>query len=400
MKKLRITLLAVLLALLAGCSRQERKGQVEAASKGPEPLAIRTAVAQTRRVEKAISVTGSLQPDDVTSLSSEVSGRIASLHADFGQAVRKGDVIVELDKTEFQIQMERAKASLAQALARVGLDPGQEEIRPDSSPAIRQALAQYEDAHFKFENAQKLVKSGDISQERFTELEKAYLARKAALEAARDDLRTQLANIAALRAEVKLAQKRLNDATVRAPFDGAVSQRMVSPGQYVKENTQMLTVVKTYPLRLRVEIPESAAMTVRTGTTLSFTTDAAAGIEFHAIVKELNPSLEAKSRSLTAEARLAENDARLRPGMFVQVRLVTARDAMAVVVPKEAIYNVAGLTKVFVLRGDRAVERRVPPGQEFDGWVEVPADMVQAGDRVAVSDQASLIDGALVRIKG
>lgn len=400
MKKLTFMLFTVLLALLAGCSRQERKAQVEAASKGPEPLAVKMAVAETRRVEKAISVTGSLQPDEMVSLSSEVSGRIAGLHADFGQAVRKGDVIVELDQTEFQIQMERAKASLAQALARVGLDPGQEEIRPESSPAIRQALAQYEDAYFKFENAQKLVKSGDISQERFTELEKTYLARKAALEATRDDLRTQLANIGALRAEVKLAQKRLNDATVRAPFDGAVSQRMISPGQYVKENTPMLTVVKTYPLRLRAEIPESAAMTVRPGTTLSFTTDAAGGIEFHAIVKELNPSLDSKSRSLTAEARLAENDSRLRPGMFVQVRLVTARDAIAVVVPKEAIYNVAGLTKLFVLRGDRAIERRVPPGQEFDGWVEVPADMVQAGDKVAVSDQSSLVDGALVRIKG
>ena len=111
----------------------------------------------------------------------------------------------------------------------------------------------------KFENASRLVKTGDISQERFTEIEKVYQARQAALDAARDEARTLIANVQALKAEVKLAQKRLNDATVRAPFDGSVKEKLVSPGEYLKENTPILTLVKTNPLRLRVDLPESAA---------------------------------------------------------------------------------------------------------------------------------------------
>ena len=67
-----------------------------------------------------------------------------------------------------------------------------------------------------------------------------------------------LASVQALQAEVKLAQKRLNDATVRAPFDGSVEQKLVSPGAYLKENTPILTLVKTNPLRLRVDLPETA----------------------------------------------------------------------------------------------------------------------------------------------
>ena len=75
------------------------------------------------------------------------------------------------------------------------------------------------------------------------------------------------------------------------------------------------------------------------------------------------------------EARLPRGDARLRPGMFVQVQLVAQKGAEAVVVPKEAVYSVAGLTKLFIIRDGRAVEQRINPGQEWDDWMEVPRDV-------------------------
>jgi RND family efflux transporter MFP subunit len=382
---------------LAGCSKQTVEVK---AAKPAAPLAVRVAAAETRKVEKTISVTGSLQPDETVNVSAEVPGRVAAIRADFGQRVRKGEVLAEIDRQELALQHERSKASLAQALARAGLRPGEEDAVPDSTPAIRQATAQLEDARSKYENASKLVKTGDIAQERFTEIEKAYLARRAAVEAAQDELRVLLANIQALRAEARLAEKRLNDAIVRAPFDGAVTARMISPGQYTKENTPILTLVKTHPLRLRVEVPESATSEVRVGTTLSFVTDAAPGVVFHAAVREMNPSLDARSRSLVAEARMVESDARLRPGMFVQVRLVTARDASVVAVPKEALYTVAGLTKVFVVREGKAVELRLTPGQEVGGWVEVSGDLIRAGEPVAISNLPALVNGAPVDRKG
>src|SRR5206468_9154395 len=125
--------------------------------------------------------------------------------------------------------------------------------------SIRQAQAQLDDAKSKYENASRLVKSGDISQERFTEAQKLYQAREALYEGSRDEARTLLAQVQALKTEVSLARKRLNDATVRAPFDGAVGEKMVSSGQYIKENTAILTLVKTTPLRLRMDVPEGAA---------------------------------------------------------------------------------------------------------------------------------------------
>lgn len=398
MKAWCISILVVLMAA-AGCSRRAQVTKAASESGRPDPFEVRVAVAETRKAPRELAVTGSLLPDETVQVSAEVAGRVAAIHVDFGQRVRKGDVLVELDRRELELQLARARAALAQALARIGLDPSREEVVPETTPAIRQAQAAYEDAKARYESAKRLVKTGDIAEQRFIEIEKAYQAREAALEAARHELRMQLAAIEALRAEVRLAEKRLGDATVRAPFDGAVAARLVAPGQYLRENTPMLTLVKTHPLRLRVEIPETAAAQVRVGSTLRFTTDAAPGEVFTATVRELNPALEARSRSLTVEARLKGSDPRLKPGMFVQVRLRVAEDSTVVVVPKQALYQVAGLTKVFTVRDGRAREHRITPGIEIGDWVEAPASEVRPGDAVVVSGQALLTDGAPVRVQ-
>jgi membrane fusion protein (multidrug efflux system) len=91
---------------------------------------------------------------------------------------------------------------------------------------------------------------------------------------------------------------------------------------------------------------------------------------------------------------LLEPDARLKPGMFVQVKLVIARNARVVVVPKDALYAVAGLTKVFVVRGGTVAERKIQPGEQLGDWVEAPG--VEPGEQVAVSGLGTLVDGAKV----
>jgi RND family efflux transporter MFP subunit len=390
----------LLLVIAAGCSSKSKQQSVEASAPAKaEPTPVDVVRAEARRVDRSILVTGSLLPDETVTISSEVQGRISSINADFGQFVRKGDILIEIDKTELQIALDRSRAALAQALARVGLDASNGDHGPTSTPAMRQAMAQLEDARFKYENAKKLVKTGDISQDRFNELEKAYHAREAVLEATRDEMRTLWANVEAIKAEVRLAEKRLRDASIRAPFDGSISERKVAPGQFIKDNTPLLTLVKTNPMRVRLEVPETASGAVKVGTRLEFTTDAVPDGKFSAVVRELNPSLNEQSRTLIAEARLANTDARLRPGMFVQVRLILAKDIDAVMVPQTAVYTVAGLTKLFVVRDGKLVECRVAPGMTLDQWMEVPGDQVKAGDQVVVGNLAQLVDGQQVRVR-
>jgi membrane fusion protein (multidrug efflux system) len=350
-------------------------------------------------MEQSISVTGTLLPDETVTVSAEVPGRIAAIRADFGQTVRRGDALVELDRVEYDLAVERALGALNQSLARLGLPAYNGTIAPpESTPAVRQATAQLEDARFKFDSAAKLVKSGDIAQDRFHETEKAYRARQAAVDAARDELRTQWMSVTALEADYKLALKRRNDTVVRAPFDGVVGEKLISAGQYVKDNVGILRVVKVHPMRLRIEVPETAANTVRPGTALQFITDAAPGAQFNAAVRELNPTLDSRNRTLTAEARMSGADPRLRPGMFVQVRLITDPTARIMTVPRQALYSVAGITKLFLIENGIVRQVTFVPGSEAGGWVEVPGGVVPEGARVAVSELGTLTNGMKVRL--
>ena len=385
--------------LLGGCGQQQDVAEAKTgASTSQELPAVEVQVSEviSRPLDATLLVTGWRAPDELVAVSAEVPGRAVTVHADFGHTVQRGQVLVELDKTELQLQLDRAKAARAQALARIGQRPEDAGKVPDSTPAIRQAEASLKDVEFKFRNAEKLVASGDISQDRFQELQNMYRSRQAALDAARDEFRVQLASIQSLNAEVALAEERLADATVYAPFDGMIGEKMVAPGQFVKENTPLMQIVKTTPLRLRVDIPEVATRAVRVGSDLVFTTEAVPGLEFHATVRRLDPQLETQSRSFVAEARLVREDPRLRPGMFVQVRLTTARGTNATLVPNQALYRVAGLTKVFTVKDGKAIEHRVTPGREFDGWIEIPG-RIAAGDEVATSNLANLVDGQPVQ---
>jgi multidrug efflux pump subunit AcrA (membrane-fusion protein) len=98
-----------------------------------------------------------------------------------------------------------------------------------------------------------------------------------------------------------------------------------------------------------------------------------------------------------AESKIVASDARLRPGTFVQVKLVTKKSDAVVMVPKTAVYAVAGLNKVFVIRNGKAVEVRIPPSVEQDGWTEAPAGLIQPGESIAVSNLLNLINGAVVK---
>lgn len=386
----------VLAAVFAwsGCGGRSGATNVGAPREDAKPTAVRTVAAELRQVDRTISVTGSLLADESVNVTSEVPGRLAKIYVDFGSNVQQGQPLAQIDPEQFRLQVERARAALAQALARLGLAPDATE-KPATTPSVEQAKARLDDARFKYESAHRLVTTGDISQDRFNEMEKAYTGAQAAFNGSLDDMRTQWANVDALRAEVKIAEKNLRDTTIRAPFAGTVSEKMASPGQYVKDANTIVSLVKTWPLRLRVEVPENVIAGVQAGSMLTFSTDAVSA-PFEAQVTQMNPSLDARSRTLTVEAKLTRPDPRLKPGMFVQVNLVTGHNASIVTVPKSAIYTVAGLSKIFVIQGGKAHEKRLAPGMTGATWVEVPGNDVSPGSSVAVNKLDVLVEGAAV----
>ncbi|MFQ5738293.1 MAG: efflux RND transporter periplasmic adaptor subunit [Acidobacteriota bacterium] len=389
-------LLSLLAILAAGCGTPEAVSSGTVSSE--RPVVIRTAVVQRLSVERRVEVVGTLLAQERVTLGSQVSGTVKAVYVDFGSRVRRHQLLVSLDATEYQIAVDRAEAGLEEALARLSLGPDGDEknLSVEEIPGVVEALSQWNDARAKLASAEQLISTRDIPEQRYLELEKTANQKEAALQQARDRVRVDIAAVKSRRADLSLARKRLHDTQVRAPFDGSVVERLVSPGQYAGQDTPLVTLAQTDPLRLRGRIPESAAAAARLGLSLTFRTDAYPGREFEATLSHISPVLDAASRTLVGEARVPNPEGLLKPGMFARISLVASSDSPALMVPKAALLSFGGLTKLFVVHSGRVEERIVETGIEKGDWIEIVSGSVEPDQKVAIESLERLRPGTRV----
>lgn len=380
--------LALLLAGVAGCSREPASAQAQgtgAATNAPAtPSALRVVAAESRRLERTIPVTGSLLPLDQTPVSVQVAGRLQSIAVDLGSLVHEGDLLARVDGADYELKVKQSEAALGQARARVGLplEGDDDRVDAENSSSVKEARAVLEEAKANRDRIQALSRQGILST---SELETAAATYKVSLsryEEALEEARIRMASLQQRRAEFEIARKQLADTYLLAPFDGAVQERRANVGEYLAVGTPVVVLVRTDPLRLRVEVSERDASRVRTGQVVRVTVEGHTH-EASGIVKRLSPAIVQGSRTLVVEADVPAQN-RLRAGAFARARIVIEGEDTAVTVPPEAVVTFAGLDKVFTVIEGKAVEKRITVGDRGAGWVEVVAG-VQAGDRVVLN---------------
>jgi membrane fusion protein (multidrug efflux system) len=206
------------------------------------------------------------------------------------------------------------------------------------------------------------------------------------------------ASISARKAGLALAEKKLSDARVLAPLGGFIKERLIAEGQYLKANGPVVTIVQTSPLKLRVEVPETAITSVRTGRPVQFSVDAYPERRFEGKITRVAPSLNQQSRTLRVEAIVNNPEGVLKPGLFARVTIQTDRRDTALVVPSAAVFSFAGLEKVFVIQDGKIAERIVRTGSHLDDVIEI-TEGVTSGELVAVSNLGSLQQGREVSVR-
>jgi RND family efflux transporter MFP subunit len=378
-------------------------------------------------VQRTVETSGSVLAGDEVQARSEQPGIIARLHVDLGDRVTAGAVLAEYDRREFQLAVDQAQADLGaaqQALARAQATAVASEAalrrardsRPMLEADVARAESQFEFMRSEMERTQalhkrELIAARDVDNARNQLNIAAAQASAARTMAAQhpDQVRSAEAqhasDLAAVRAAeaqarqreaaLALTQKRLGDATVRAPLAGLVARRHVNPGEFVKDNTPLFTIVVAHPLKYVGTVPERQAPDLKIGQTLRLTVEAFGERVFTGSVTRVAPAVDVATRSLTIEARVPNAEGALRPGFFGKGHVLVREDPSAVFVPSEAVTSIAGITKVFVVTDGKAVERLVKPGTRQGTWVEIPGN-VKAGEAVAVTNLAALFNGAPV----
>jgi RND family efflux transporter MFP subunit len=308
-----------------------------------------------RPMERTLQVVGNLAAHDEAVVAAQVAGQIERSYVDVGDRTTAGQRMALIDTTAYQVLVRQSAATLARATARA-------------------------------ENVGQNLK-------RVEQLTKDRIAPASELDQALADAGQARADVQVAQAADAMARLNLERSQVKAPFDGAVAERIAGVGDYVAIGAPIVKLVKTDPLRLRVQVPERESPAVRVGQVVRISVEGDSAVHSGRIAR-VAPALRENDRVLQVEADVP-NHGGLRAGLFARAQIVIAEKDQGLTVPPAALVTFAGLEKVVLVKGGRAIERTVVTGRRGDGWIEILSGLA-AGDEVAL-EPAGLRTGQAVR---
>ena len=352
---IQVSLLAAGSVLLVSCGKSAPAKPPRA--EGP-PRSVRVVSAELRPMERAVQVVGALSAHEEATVSAQVSGQIEKSLVDLGDRVKAGQELVLIDTTSYEALVRQSAANLARATAAAA-------------------------------NAERSLK-------RVQDLQKENIASTSELDAAVSEAGKTQADVKAADAADAIARLNLERSHVRAAFDGAIAARIASTGDYVGIGAPIVRLVKTDPLRLRLEVPERDSAVVRVGQPVQVTVEGDTNV-FAGRIARIAPAIREADRMLPVEADVP-NPGGLRAGLFARARIVVNEREPGVTVPDHALITFAGLEKVVVVKEGKALEKTVATGRRGPDWVEIISGLA-AGDAV-VLEPAGLRTGQAVTVEG
>jgi len=392
-----VILAGVALALAAGCAKSPSANTLDDASR---PVRVHLYTVAEETANRRIQAVGSLYALEESTLSAQVEARVSQVLADEGDTIKEGQPLILLDTQELQFEVERQRGIVEQVRAQLGIGPGDPlPTDPKKIASVQRAEADLFDADRKYTRAQEMFREKLISQQQLDEASSRSQSTHAAYSLALQEVDRLKALLVSSDAAERLAEKKLNDATIRAPFPGAVKTRNVHPGEYLRLQSPVMVVVRTDKLRARLAVPERWAGWVKDGAIVDLQVEAFPSDSFHGKISRINPSVAQDSRTFEAEALLDNPGGRLKPGFFVQASIPSEKQEKTIFLPYTAVNYRYGVYKVFLLNGNHVSERQIrPAGQTEDerGRRFEVAEGLKPGDRVAVAVSGELRDGATV----
>ena len=292
-------------------------------------------------------------------LRAQVEGRITSLRVEENDPARSGQLLIQIDTTEYTIAVDRARARLATATA------------------TYDELTMFDD---------------EIEDERIR-AERARFARAKS-------------GIADAELGVREAELQLQRTRIQAPFVGRVASLRVVEGQQVRPGDELLTVVDLDPLKVEVQVLESEIGLLAEGRGATIVFAAFPGESFSGRIATINPVVERDTRTARVTVTIPNPRGRVLPGMYARVSLEARKLPDRIMVPRAAILERDRRTMLFVFEGENDIGfakwRYVTPGMMNDSLVEIVADpetdMVEAGEWVLTDGHYTLIHDARVRL--
>jgi multidrug efflux pump subunit AcrA (membrane-fusion protein) len=397
LKKHLIALITVAcLAILTSCVRETKAASEQTAV----PVQVRTPSV----VERAESVTasGSVEGSETADVAFLVGGKVASVLVEEGQLVSKGQLLAEIEPTDYRNTFNAATAQKEAAAA----------VEQKAEAGVRkqeleQARIDYDRWADEYKRMKFLVERKSLPPNDFQKIEAAYNASKERYEMAlegtrKEDRATATAQVHAADAQASEEGKRLNDTRLLAPISGNISMRRVDPGQTVAAGIPVFSIVDLNPVKVRVGVPEAEIAKVRQGATAEISVPSLDGRRFTGKVGIIGVAAEPTSRTYTVKILVPNPGPVLLAGMVAEARILGPAKIKSLTIPGEAVVpDPQGAPNVFVYCADnkRVYGRRVEVGPPVGSEVEIRSGL-GANEQVVVAGQQKVREGSMVEIAG
>ncbi|MCA9251533.1 MAG: efflux RND transporter periplasmic adaptor subunit [Phycisphaerae bacterium] len=347
---------------------------VAAVANAQAPTPVRTESVSIERVQEHRRVTGSLQAVARSSVPSQESGQVLTVSTDEGMRVAEGDIIAQLDDR-------RLKSQLEETLARIA--------RTESELVERESELEF----------------AEFERLRLTNLREGHEASERELKVATTDFGAAQARVeAAKRAilegqhQAELLRIRIDDMTVRAPFDARVVKRHVDPGEWLEPGEPIVTLVSTGAIEARLEVPERFADPVVQYADQIFADVIGVGQTVPSTGLRIIPDVDPQARSFSVILTLDNPDGLMSPGMSVVAWIPTGEEAEQLTVPKAAVTRNGKDAYVYRTQNKdgKTTAARTPVTVLFNwaGRAIVESDELKNGDKVIVEGNERLMPGA------
>ncbi|NQW29217.1 MAG: efflux RND transporter periplasmic adaptor subunit [Ignavibacteria bacterium] len=307
------------------------------------PTAVNVFVAASQEMTNDVYTTGSIIANEEVVLMPEISGKVVKLNINEGGAVKRGQLLVKINDSDFQAQLKKLELQAA--------------ITKEKIDRLKQLLA-----------------VSGASQEEY-------------------DVMVNLART--VDTDIEFVRSQIAKTEIRAPFDGVVGLKYISTGSFVTNTTRIATVQQLDKVKIDFSVPERYFNVMRKNSVIDFTLSDNSTV-FHARVYAIEPKIDPTTRTIQLRA-LAVNHGMLYPGAFVKVVLPLRDISDAIMIPTQAIIPILKGKKVFLYKGGKAREAEVETGIRTDESIQIISG-ISPGDSVITTGFVQLINDSPVRV--
>jgi multidrug efflux pump subunit AcrA (membrane-fusion protein) len=360
-------------------------------------------IGKVQRVEsnQTIFASGSVvSPDAPSTPTFLVSGKVILVGPREGEYVRKGQVLAQLDPTDFRLSVKIAQAQKDNA--RAAMEKAMNAVRPE---ALEQARIAYERAEDEYRRMKMLYELNSLAPNDFEKFRATYETAEQQYEQAKaggqkEDKELYRAAYDQADAHLQVAAKALSDATLHAPISGYISKKLIETGDTAPAGRPVFEIVQLDTVEVNVGVPETDIHLVKIGHKASLTLPALPGQSFEGTIRIINVAADASTRTYMARISAPNPKHVLKIGMVAEARIVGDQKISMMTLPGEAIVrDNQGATMVFVYfpEQQRVHSKRVKMGAFRGTEVEVKEGL--SGDEsIVIAGQDHLLDGMSVTI--